>query len=343
MPVFNGEKYVGQAIESILAQAFRDFELIIVDDGSTDNSKGVIRSFTDNRTVLVERSHEGLIAALNAGVAIAKGEYIARMDSDDISLASRIGKQVHFLDNNKNVGILGTACQIIDDKGRHLELKKWPCSDLKIRWSLLLTSPFAHPTVVFRRALLEKNAPYDVAYKSAEDYDLWTRLLNDTRGANLSEPLVRYRRHTSSVTANDRREQLLNHDVIAFRTINQQLPNFSITLDQIQGLREIFVEEKRLSKSTSGIQLIDLFALYLTMFDSYVGGQSCSDDLEALKNEEMLRLSRCLIRHALYHGSNRIIRRMYGYNPWLPLQVVDMGMRFIGRRFAQALNSFKSS
>lgn len=332
MPVFNGGKYVRQAIESILAQVFRDFEFIIVNDGSTDDSLAVIRSCKDYRTVLVERSHQGLIASLNAGLAIAKGEYIARMDSDDISLPTRIEKQVHFLDHHKDVGIVGTACQIIDDEGRELELQKWPCSDVEIRWSLLLTSPFAHPTVIFRRALLEKKAPYDSEYKSAEDYDLWARLLNDTRGANLSKPLMKYRRHTSSITANDRSEQLLNHDLIAFRTIKHQLPNFGITRDQIQALREIFVEEKRLSRPASDLQLIDLFPLYLAMFDSYICQQSPDVDLETLKREEMLRIARCLIRHSLYSGSSKIIRHMYGHNPWLPLQIVDMGVRFIGRQ-----------
>ena len=155
MPVYNAGPYVAKAITSILNQTLKNFELIIIDDGSTDNSTAVLRAFTDRRMVFLDnKTNKKLTATLNRGIAHAQGEFIARMDADDIAAPSRFERQAAFLDANPQVGILGSACIQIDACGNTLGVKHKPTSDLEIRWKSLTENPFIHPSVLMRREVL---------------------------------------------------------------------------------------------------------------------------------------------------------------------------------------------
>ena len=207
MPVYNGEKYLREAIDSILSQTFTDFEFLIINDGSTDRSVEFIKSYPDPRIRLVHNeTNLGLIPSLNKGVDLSQGEYIARMDCDDISLPQRLEKQVNFMDTHREVGVCGTWAKVIDINNNVVRNYKTPAGDMagKLCW---WPSVFVHPTCMMRRELL-KMIRYSSDYPHAEDYDLWLRLCNKTGFFNLNQFLLLYRVHAENVTATKRTEQL---------------------------------------------------------------------------------------------------------------------------------------
>lgn len=156
MPVYNGEEYLREAIESILFQSFGNFEFLIIDDGSTDDSINIIASYTDPRIrVITNGENIGIARALNKGIELARGKYIARMDSDDISLPKRFEKQVDFLDKNPEIGIVGSWIKTFG--GRKTIILAHPCNPEMVRIFFLFDSPLAHPTVMMRREFLKKN------------------------------------------------------------------------------------------------------------------------------------------------------------------------------------------
>ncbi len=209
IPVFNGEKFIRQALISILKQTYRPLEVIIVDDGSTDNSLREIEDLKDNRIILIKNeSNRGISYSLNQGIHKARGEFFARMDADDISLPDRIRQQVSFLSNNREIGIVGSAIYKIDSYGRVQNIIFPPETDIEIRFSLLFMSPFAHPTVMIRKKILEDfKLRYDEKLKFAQDYKLWSQILENTEGANISIPLLKYRHHEQSISISKKRHQ----------------------------------------------------------------------------------------------------------------------------------------
>ncbi len=205
LPVFNCEKYIGAAIDSIVTQTFHDFELVIVNDGSTDNTESIVQEFSDPR--IVYRKNEknlGLIYTLNKGIEAARGKYIARMDSDDVSLPDRLHQQSEFLEQHPDVGIVATTIINIDEHDRQLgvwELDRKTLSHSIIRKTMLRENCISHPSVMGKAELFHR-FPYRPKQKNVEDYDLWLRLLaNNIQFAKIANPLLLYRVHPSSVTS----------------------------------------------------------------------------------------------------------------------------------------------
>lgn len=200
MPVYNGEKYLNEAMDSILSQTFADFEFLILNDGSTDNSVATIQSYGDPRIRLVHNvANLGLIATLNRGIEMARGEYVARMDCDDISLPGRLAKQVAFMDRHQDMGVCGTWYVCFGAETPHIS--RLPAAADEIRISLLFNSMIAHPTACIRRSFfVSNNLLYDHDYQHAEDYDLWSRALEHCNLANIPEVLLSYRIHAAQVT-----------------------------------------------------------------------------------------------------------------------------------------------
>lgn len=200
LPVHNAGVFLETAITSIFDQEFRDWELVVVDDGSTDGSTEWLRgaTFRDSRLRLFRQDKAGLVTALNRAVSGAQGELLARMDADDVARKERLGRQVAYLDAHPSVGVLGSSVMRIGAAKGYWE---WPSDDASLKASLLFQTPFAHPSVMFRRltwAMLEEG--YREAYLAAEDIDLWERLVSHTRFSNLKEPLLEYRIHGGQVT-----------------------------------------------------------------------------------------------------------------------------------------------
>jgi glycosyltransferase involved in cell wall biosynthesis len=203
MPVFDGERFVGAAIDSILTQTFGDFDFHIVDDGSTDGTAAILARYagSDRRIVVhTQPRNSGITSALNLGCRAASGDLIARMDADDISLPERFERQIRFLEEHADVGVLGTCVRVIDEHGQLGAV--WPCPSQPglTAWSLLFTCIVAHPTVMMRRAVLERAGYYPVGYAIGQDYALWMRLVKLTRIANLEQVLVHYREVSTSLS-----------------------------------------------------------------------------------------------------------------------------------------------
>lgn len=271
MAVYNGAKYLHGTMDSILNQSFTDFEYIIINDGSTDETTHIVNAFTDHRLVILQnQANQGLAYSLNRGIEIAQGRYIARIDADDLARPARLEKQVDFLRAHPEIGIVGTGGIILDDAGQKIGEKHFPGSDLEIRWTSLLTNPFLHPTVMFRHDVLRQHhLQYDPGLRATQDYDLWTRLLIYTQGANLPEALTGYRQSEASITAQSRTLQLSNHDAIAFRTIQAMLPDFRISPQQVSQLRGAFIggdlqnRERKRQRAQCAPLYLDLLAAFL--------------------------------------------------------------------------------
>lgn len=192
---------MGAAIESILAQSFREFELLIIDDGSSDSTPDELAKFTDPRIRHIRQENRGLAATLNAGIDLARGKYIARQDADDISLPDRITKQVDYMESHPECGILGTWAQIIEHESLVERYHKHPGEISEIRNQLLLNNPFVHSSMMIRKSVLDKTGVYttDPNRQPPEDYELWSRIIRVTSGSNLQEVLVFYRETPGSI------------------------------------------------------------------------------------------------------------------------------------------------
>jgi glycosyltransferase involved in cell wall biosynthesis len=242
MSVYNGARHLSEAVASVLHQTFEDFEFVIVNDGSTDGTRFYLLSIPDPRVRIVQNpTNEGLAASLNRGLDRARGQFIARMDADDVAAPERLERQVAFMRRNPTVGVAGTGRLLIDEQGKSIAMARPTVGNLAIRWKSLLGNPFAHPTVMMRREVLGAHRlRYDESYRTAQDYELWTRLLPLTRAANLDEPLLYYRLRPDRTSESRRTEQLANHDRIAAAAIRRFAPTFDPTPDTVYHLRGRF-------------------------------------------------------------------------------------------------------
>lgn len=202
LPVYNAEKYLDEAIQSILDQTFKDFEFIIINDGSTDGSLSIIEKYQniDERIILITRENKGLIASLNEGISISKGQYIARMDADDISLPERFAKQVAFMEKNPNIGVCGSWVEVFGEN-RKTTTWKLPVNNDELKTRLLFSVPVAHPSVIIRKKVIDEyDLRYNDNYKDAEDYKFWLDFSKHTEFANLPIVLFCYRYLETSVS-----------------------------------------------------------------------------------------------------------------------------------------------
>ena len=202
MPVYNAARYVGDAVRTILAQTCSSFELLVIDDGSTDDSPRIVASFDDSRVRIVRNDRNlGLTPSLNRGLALARGEIIARQDADDLSEPMRLERQLAFLDANPDVAVVGSWYRKIDETGQPLGDRRLPLSDTELKWALLSYCPIVHSAAMFRRDDILVLGGYDERFVYAQDFDLWSRVARHHRLANLPEFLVRYRLVATSLTA----------------------------------------------------------------------------------------------------------------------------------------------
>lgn len=201
LPVYNGAKYLRGAITSILQQTFSNFELIIVNDGSTDDSAVIIAEFHDPRIQIITQVNQGLRGALNAGIARASGTFIARMDQDDISLPERLAKQVAFLETHPDHVLVGTTYAYIDEEGKLFGVYPALLDDENIKRELFTKNPFGHGTVMFR-ADDYRNGKYSYQQEAVhmEDYDLWFQFARAGKYANLADVLYLWRSSPTNTT-----------------------------------------------------------------------------------------------------------------------------------------------
>lgn len=211
MPVYNGEEYLESAIDSILNQSYSNFEFIIVNDGSTDKTKSIIESYNDDRISLFTIENGGLVNALNFGISKANGNYIARMDADDISFTNRFEHQVKVLEKNENVGVVCTNAIVIDNRDQKIGEEKYEIkSHSEFRDGLRYitpSKPIIHPSVMIRKEILNGVGGYR-DFTCAEDLDLWLQLSRITKFFRIQEPLLYYRHNEKGVSQTKMSQQI---------------------------------------------------------------------------------------------------------------------------------------
>lgn len=203
MPAYNAAKYLREAIDSILAQTYTDFEFIIINDGSTDDTRAIIQSYDDPRIVYLENeTNSGICVTLNKGLDAARGRYIARMDADDISLPERLAAQVAYMDAHPEVGVAGSDIVVFGEDFAPYTFKQLHTPE-DCMAGLLFNTCFAHPAVMIRKSVIsEHNLRYNDVFRGLEDYELWWQISKYSKLNNIDIPLLRYRHHKGQETQN---------------------------------------------------------------------------------------------------------------------------------------------
>ena len=265
MPAYNAELYVAEAIGSILAQTFPDFEFIIINDGSTDGTRTILDTFAarDSRVSIYEQDNSGLVVSLNRGCQMARGKYIARMDADDVSLPTRLAKQFDYLERNPDVGIVGTWFQDMGPDGKLGPMWLLPTSPATIKWYLMFGNCMAHPTVMARREVMQ-SLRYRQAAGQVEDYDLWIRAASVTNLANIPETLLQYRVTAHSFSG--RNFTVQQHQSAMLKcAMMSELANREISKPEVEALR-ISAEGGHLRDSGDVRAALDLL---LSLYGAY--------------------------------------------------------------------------
>ncbi len=210
MPAYNAQQFLALAIQSVLCQTFFDFEFLIINDGSTDNSLNIIKSFSDKRIVILNNTENiGLVNSLNKAIALAKGKYIARMDADDICMPSRLAEQYEFLEANSFITVVATFIDFIDENGKktgYWALDRKANTQNGIKNISVKECCIAHPTIMINTIVAQKYK-YNPSQLHCEDYDLWLRLLADGyKIGKINDPLLMYRVHSKSITQIDNKK-----------------------------------------------------------------------------------------------------------------------------------------
>lgn len=250
LPVYNSEYYLEDCLLSILNQTFEAFELIIIDDGSTDNSINIIKRFehSDRRIVAVYKINSGITNTLNKGISLAKYNIICRMDADDISHPQRLEKQIKLIED---YDIIGSNASLINDKGKIIGKVVLPKFNKEIEQSLLRYKPsLIHPSIMFNKKkvkLFQNNLVYNEDFMVAQDLDLWIRNLRSCRFYNIQENLIQLRKHPSNVSSVRSEEQLINSIII----VESFKRNLSIDSGQIRRLRQILLKDLKDWKRTA--------------------------------------------------------------------------------------------
>ncbi|MCX8080646.1 MAG: glycosyltransferase family 2 protein [Bacteroidia bacterium] len=203
MPVYNGEKFLKASIESILNQTYQNYELIILNDGSTDASEKICLRFTDKRIRYHYHSNMGLAKTLNRGIELAKGRYLARQDHDDISMQDRLEKQVCYLENNKDVLLVGTCGNIIDEHGKYIGKHQHPTLSSVLHFDLMFDNPFIHSSVMFKKEHNGKKFFYPENPDIFEDYGMWSEMSFYGKVVNLDYTGILYRHHEAGISKMD--------------------------------------------------------------------------------------------------------------------------------------------
>ncbi len=233
MAVHNGAAFVGKTIESILSQDHRQFEFIIIDDASTDDTPAIVASFQDARIRYSRNERNiGQTASLNIGIRQAQGEYIARIDADDIAKSGRFKEQVNFLDAHPEVAVVGTWQETIDIHGRLQGVRRFPTDPWQIGMGLFTCSPLnwfclSHPTVMIRKSALEKVGLFDETLRISQDYDLWLRISRSFSLANIPYVGLQYRAHGQSLSQKDLSRTKSEIKTIIGRNVDHVLPGLN--------------------------------------------------------------------------------------------------------------------
>lgn len=227
LPVYNGERHLAEALDSVLAQTFTDFEFLVIDDGSTDGCRDILSTYArrDSRVRLHRQPvNSGITATLNAGCRLTRGRFVAIANQDDVCLPRRLEAQLAYLDSHPGVGLVGAWADLIDDHGRFLRIKQYPTDPALATWSMHFMSSVLHPVATVRRDIMERIGFYPVGYGGgSEDYALGMKISQISQVCNLAEVLVRYRFHAGNFSDQRRDEQEAEGDRIVAEGVQYAL------------------------------------------------------------------------------------------------------------------------
>lgn len=270
MPVYNAEKYLKEAIDSILNQTFEDFEFLILNDGSNDSTIDIINNYTDARIIVLhEPQNRGIVYQLNKGLAVSKGNYVARMDADDISVATRFELQLNFLSNNPDYAMVGSSVYLINENSEEIGTHEYKSKNEELQASLFFGNTFAHSTILAHKPIINKYL-YNNDYIYAEDYFLWSKIAAEYKISNIKQPLLYYRIHNNSISAKHNEKQIKsikkiysinltklgiipNRDIIDFHYY--MIHNHRPKKTQINSLKSLFKWLKSLNNANNNSQI----------------------------------------------------------------------------------------
>ena len=314
LPVYNGEKFIALSMNSILNQTFEDFEFIIINDGSTDDTRNIIQSFRDARiSILDNEKPQGIAASLNLGMKCALGEIIVRQDADDISLPTRFEKQVDYLNTHPEIGVLGTWVRMIDENGNFISEEKKYTDHTMIEWGSLFGCQMIHPSIAMRKELVLEAGGYR-PYET-EDYDLWARLFEKTRFANLPESLLLYRRHLLSKTINAP-EIHQEHTFLVLNYLRKIYLGRELSLDEMRA-----IEKARSGKvQNSAFDVVNISNIIVELTLAYLNQKNLSPnanlEIKRYSAELLFYLSYC--NYTSYRSeAHYALRKSVSFNPRL--------------------------
>jgi glycosyltransferase involved in cell wall biosynthesis len=291
LPVYNAELYLKEAIDSVLAQSYGDFEFIIINDGSTDNSLRIIKSFSDPRIVLLDQENQGLARSLNNGLRVAQGKFIARMDADDVAYVDRFDIQLKYLDLNPAVKLVGSAIEIIDKDGNSVCIDPpYTGSSFLKKFIKKLGNPFKHPTVIFDREVAIALGGYDEKIeKYFEDYFLWSKIAAKNDIEILKNVLLKYRITPGSIMSSVKNKEFSEFMIMI---INKKV---FLSEDKVELLRikaeEVKTNENSLKSYNDRIASVKsnkMNILYLR-FEAFFGKNTAIDILTIVKKVRILK------------------------------------------------------
>jgi len=344
MSVFNGERFLREAIESILSQTFSDFEFVIVNDGSTDGTASILDSYerSDPRVRVFHQENRGSAASDNRGCALARGKYIAHLDQDDVAPPDRLDRQVAFLENHEKVGLLGGAVEGIDDQGRRLFLEQLPLEDASIRAALRSFSfPLVHPALMMRKQAFDATVGYRAQFLRAEDYDLSLRIIEGWEVANLPDVVLRKRIHSKQLTMCDSRQQMLS--VLGAHALSLVRLDHSIEPTCREPvISEGFLEELGVSQTSRQRVLVNGYVHLIGLMS-----RASQDDAVLRLFEELIDLSRSSPVDRFTLSNAMLSAARSHYRRGSPVRaLVYVGRAFLtrpvvaGRPLRRAVNSF---
>jgi len=304
MPVYNGAGYIGEAIDSVLAQTFPFFELLIVNDGSTDSTREVIESYKDPRIRLINQPNGGVSAALNTGLKHAKGEYIARFDADDICYPDRIEVQYTFIKEHPDYILVGTDADYITQEGEFIyKYVNVGHTNEEINKTIEMHCSFIHSSVMYPKKAVMDLGGYEVKAHTFEDYFLWKKLIKRGKVCNLRKPLLKVRFNSSSVTIDEK-----DHDPV-FLMLKKKALQTGVITDE---------EGKLILKSVRGLSKKRKEGSYNRMlckkflWDNYQPGRARKHLMRSLKSEPFVFTSYLLLLLSLL--PEKIIKAIYEKN-----------------------------
>lgn len=303
LPVYNAEKFIEESVHSILNQSYSDFELIIINDGSTDNSEKIILSIKDERIKFISKNNSGLAPTLNEGIRLAKGEFIARQDNDDISLPERFKKQIEFLSLNPEIVLVGTWAEIIDENGKSTgRFHKHPTDSKKLKFNLLFNNPFVHSSIMIRKSVILNAGLYNEDKTLFEDYTLWSLVARNNEVANLPDVLVKYREVNTGMSK--------SAENYALRVKHQSFKNLKFLLSDLSD-EDILDFVEAYNGNGKGYRKLQFYNVVDDIITSFCQKENISPD--KLENEisgVLFTLNRNFFNNIIYSKDSEAVEKL---------------------------------